>query len=137
MANEGHWRETHVNAYQKELLPCICAKRPALTPPSAHTKPHLWVLLLTLLKSSGTEMKCLSGSGPTLHLCLWWGEVEWSKTVGSWLKICSRARTGKEIKQNKTCSFCSTINNSTTKRKPRHRLNQEIARPLQFHFVKE
>lgn len=40
-------------------------------------------------------------------------------------------------KQNKTRSFCSTINNSIAERKPRHRSSRETARPLQFHFVKQ
>lgn len=137
MANEGHWGETHVNARWKELLCASVLKGLSWRRLRAHTKPYLWAVLLPLLEKLRWGRKSLSGSGPVLNLQLSWGEVERSKTAGSWLKICPCARTGKGIKQNKTRSFCSTVNNSTTKRKARYRLNQDIARPLQFHFIRE
>lgn len=64
----------------------------------AHTKPRLGVVALTALGEfqQGTECSCESG----LPLNLWplWGEVEGTKTVGSWPTICPCARASKEIK---------------------------------------
>lgn len=134
MANKGHWRE-------REMWMRI---RRNFSHASVLKGQHC-LLHKTLFGGSATASagrapaQSACGSGPPLNLWPLWGEVEGTKTVGSWLTICPWARTGKEIKQNKTkhVPSASPINSSAAQRKARYRPKQETARPAQLHFVKE